>query len=143
MPCSDGQRASALSLYTMLGGGRMPFLSFPLRLREGGTLYRTGEASAVLSFLHAMALTPGGSWTACSDFGFRDLLESGRQRADSPRLAMERANRAFDELGITGYRVQEIVRETTQRADYDVYSVTLVATDGSEQYSTRISAEQV
>ena len=88
-----------------------------------------------------MALTPGGSWAACPNFGFRDLLESGRQRADSPRLALERANRAFDDLGITGYRVQEIVRENTQRTDFDVYSITLVATHSSETYSTRISTE--
>jgi hypothetical protein len=122
-------------------GGRMPFLSFPLRLREGGTLHRTEESSALLAFLHAMAITPGGSWTACPNFGFRDLLESGRQRADSPRLAMERANRAFDDLGIVGYRVQEIARENTQRSDFDVYSVTLIATSSAETYSTRISAE--
>jgi hypothetical protein len=119
----------------------MPFLSFPLRLREGGMLHRTEESSALLSFLHVMAITPGGSWAACPNFGFRDLLESGRQRADSPRLAMERANRAFQDLGITSYQVQEIVRENTQRSDFDVYSVTLVATHSSETYSTHISSE--
>jgi hypothetical protein len=119
----------------------MPFLSFPLRLREGGMLHRAEESSALLSFLHVMAITPGGSWAACPNFGFRDLLESGRQRADSPRLAMERANSAFDDLGITSYRVQEIVRENTQRSDFDVYSVILVATHSSETYSTQISSE--
>lgn len=119
----------------------MPFLSFPLRLREGGILHRSEESSALLSFLHMMAITPGGSWAACPNFGFRDLLESGRQRADSPRLALERANRALDDLGITGYRVQEIERENSQRTDFDVYSITLVATNSSETYSTRISTE--
>jgi hypothetical protein len=119
----------------------MPFLSFPLRLREGGTLHRTEESSAVLSFLHIMAITPGGSWRACPNFGFRDLLESGRQRADSARLAVERANLAFEDLGITDYRVQEIVRESTQRSDFEIYSVTLVSTRSSETYSTSISAE--
>jgi hypothetical protein len=119
----------------------MSFLTFPLRLREGGMLHRTEESAALLSFLHVMAITPGGSWTACPNFGIRDLLESGRQRADSPRLAMERANRAFDDLGITGYRVQEIARENTQRSDFDVYSITLVATRSSETYSTQITAE--
>ena len=116
-------------------------LAFPLRLRESGALHRTDEPSALLSFLQAMALTPGGSWAACPSFGFRDLLESGRQRADSPRMAMERANRAFDELGITGYRVEELVRENAQRADFDVYSVTLIATRSSETYSTQINVE--
>ena len=116
-------------------------LAFPLRLRESGVLHRTDEPSALLSFLQAMALTPGGSWAACPSFGFRDLLESGRQRADSPRIATERANRVLDELGITGYRVGEIVKENAQRADFDVYSVTLVATRSSETYSTQINVE--
>jgi hypothetical protein len=119
----------------------MQLLTFPLRLRESGVLHRTDEPSALLSFLHVMALTPGGSWAACPSFGFRDLLESGRQRADSPRLAMERANLAFDELGITGYRVEEIERENAQRADFDVYSITLIATRSSETYSTQINVE--
>jgi hypothetical protein len=119
----------------------MPFLSFPLRLREGGTLHRTEESSALLSFLYIMAVTPGGSWIACPNFGFRDLLEAGRQQADSPRLAMERANLAFDDLGITGYRVQEIVRENSQRSDFDVYSIILISTRSSDTYSTRIMAE--
>jgi len=56
-------------------------------------------------------------------------------------MAMERANRAFDELGITAYRVEEIVRENTQRADFDVYSVTLIATRSLETYSTQINVE--
>lgn len=119
----------------------MPYLAFPLRLREGGALHRTDEPSALLSFLQAMALTPGGSWAACPSFGFRDLLEAGRQRADSPRLAAERANRAFDDLGIEGYRVEEIVKENTQRADFDVYAVTLIATGSAETYSTQINIE--
>jgi hypothetical protein len=121
----------------------MSFLSFPLRLREGGTLRRIEESSAVLSFLHIMAITPGGSWTACPNFGFRDLLESGRQYADSPRMAMERANLALKDLGIVGFRVQEIVRENSERSDFDIYSIILVSTKSSETYSTRISAESV
>ena len=54
---------------------------------------------------------------------------------------MERANRAFDELGITGYRVEEIERENAQRADFDVYSITLIATRSSETYSTQVNLE--
>jgi hypothetical protein len=119
----------------------MSFLSFPLRLREGGALRRSDESSALLSFLYMMALTPGGSWAACPNFGLRDLLEAGRRRADTPRQAMERANRAFEDLGITGYRVEEIVRENAQRTDFDIYSITLIATNTSETYSTRISTE--
>lgn len=119
----------------------MQFLSFPLRLREGGALERSDESSAVLSFLHTMALTPGGSWMACPAFGFRDLLESGRLRADAPRLAVERANRAFDDLGITHFRVEEIARENAQRSDFDVYSITVIAIRDSETFSTQVSLE--
>lgn len=119
----------------------MSFLAFPLRLHEDGVFERTDESSAHLSFLRAMALTPGGSWTACPDFGFRDLLEAGRQRGDSPQLALERANRALDDLGISGYRVQEIVKENTQRAEADVYSVTLIANRSAETYAMQVSVE--
>ena len=119
----------------------MPFLSFPLRLRDGGMLQRTEETSALLALLQMMAVTPGGAWTACPSFGLRDLLESGRQRADSPRLALERANQAFEDMGITGYRVQEILRENAQRTDFDVYTITLVAAHSSERYSTQINTE--
>src|SRR5579863_6210082 len=119
----------------------MSFVSFPLRLREGGTLHRTEGPASLITLLYAMALTPGGSWAACPNFGIRDLLESGRQRADSPRLAMERVNQALEDLGLAGYRVKEIVRENPQRADFDVYSITLTASHGSETYSTSVSTE--
>src|SRR5215475_1964841 len=69
--------------------------TFPIRLREGGFLERCEEPRAILSLLELMAATPGGSWAACPAFGLRDLLESGRQHDDAPRLAAERANLAL------------------------------------------------
>lgn len=116
-------------------------LAFPLRLREGGYLQRCEEPAALLSLLQLMAATPGGSWPACPDFGLRDLLESGRQRADVPRLATERANRAFADLGIDDFRVGEIVRETTQRLDLDTYTITLVSSRNPGTYSTTFTSE--
>jgi hypothetical protein len=110
-----------------------------MRIEDGGFLQRTEHSAAILSFLQLMARTPGGSWKACKDFGIRDLLESGRQRADIPRLALERANAALQQLGFTGLVVEEIVREVSERSDYDVYVITL--SSGAERYTTTVQSE--
>ena len=91
----------------------VPFLTFPLRLREGGVLHRSDEADAVLRFLHVMAATPGGTWKGCQAFGIRDLLESKTQAAELCRMVAERANRAFQNLGIVHYQVEEVIRQET------------------------------
>jgi len=114
-------------------------LSFPIRLGEGGFLERCEEQAAMLSLLQLMAATPGGSWAACPSFGLRDLLESGRQRDDVPRLAAERANRALAELGLHNFRVGEFVREPGERLDLNVYTATLVATEPAESFSTTVT----
>jgi Holliday junction resolvasome RuvABC DNA-binding subunit len=89
--------------------------------------------------MQLMARTPGGSWKACQNFGIRDLLEAGRQRADVPRLALERANAALQELGFTDFNVEEIVREVSERRDYDVYTITL--SSGADRYTTTVQSE--
>jgi hypothetical protein len=89
--------------------------------------------------MQLMARTPGGSWKACPSFGVRDLLEDARFRADAPRLAQERANAALQELGFVDFMVEEIVREVSERRDYDVYTVTLVS--GNERYTTTVRSE--
>jgi len=89
--------------------------------------------------MQLMARTPGGSWKACPNFGLRDLLESGRRSADVPRLAQERANAALQDLGFTDFTVEEIVREVSERRDYDIYAVTLAA--GGDRYMTTVQSE--
>lgn len=116
-------------------------LSFPLRLRDGGYLQRSEEPAAILALLQLMAATAGGTWAACPVFGLRDLLEAGRQRADAPRLATERANQALADLDIQGFRVAEIVREATQRLDLDVYTVTLASTRDAGSLTTTFTTE--
>jgi hypothetical protein len=118
-------------------------LSFPLRLRDGGYLQRTEEPAAILALLQLMAATAGGTWSACPVFGLRDLLEAGRQRADTPRLALERANQALADLDIRGFRVEEIVREASQRIDLDVYTVTLVSTRDAGSFTSTMAIESV
>jgi hypothetical protein len=107
-----------------------------LRLRDGGYLQRTEEPGALLALLQMMAATAGGTWAACPNFGLRDLLEAGHQRADTPRLATERANQALADLDIHDFRVEEIVRETSQRIDLDIYTVTLVSTRDTGSFTT-------
>lgn len=115
------------------------FLSFPLRVEEGGFLRRSERSNAILLLMQWMARTPGGTWKACPNFGLRDLLESARRSADAPRLALERANAALQDLGFTEFTVEEIVREVSERRDYDVYAVTL--TSSVERYTTTIQFE--
>ena len=86
-----------------------------------------------------MARTPGGAWKACPNFGLRDLLESARRSADAPRLALERAKAALQDLGFTDFTVEEIVREVSERRDYDVYQVTLASS--AERYTTAVQFE--
>lgn len=117
------------------------FLSFPIRLDDGGFLRRTDRSAAILSLMQWLARTPGGSWSACRSFGIRDLLENGRRRADVPELARERANAALQELGFSDFRVEEIVREVSERRDYDVYSITL--SSNTERYTTKVQSEIV
>jgi hypothetical protein len=102
-------------------------------------LERCEEPAAILSLLQVMAATPGGSWAACPAFGLRDLLESGRQRDDVPRLAAERANLALAELGLHNFRVEEFVREPGQRQDLNVYTVTLVSVETTDSFSTSVT----
>lgn len=115
------------------------FLSFPLRVEEGGFLRRSDRSTAILFLMQLMARTPGGSWRACPNFGLQDLLESARRSADAPRLALERANAALQDLGFSDFTVEEIVREISERRDYDVYAVTLVS--GAERYTTTVQFE--
>jgi hypothetical protein len=115
------------------------FLSFPLRVEDGGFLRRSERSSAILLLMQLMARTPGGAWKACPNFGLRDLLESARRSADAPRLALERANAALQDLGFTDFTVEEIVREVSERRDYDVYQVTLASS--AERYTTAVQFE--
>ncbi len=117
------------------------FLSFPMRVENGGLLRRTEKVSAILSLIQFMAITPGGSWKACSSFGIRDLLESGRQRADTQRLALERMNKALQELGLTDFVVEDLVREVSDQRNLDIYTVIIVSTSTAERYKTAVQSE--
>lgn len=117
----------------------MAYLSFPLRLRNTGMLKRTDEPTAVLAFLEAMALTPGGSWPACPDFGLRDLLENPQRRADTPRLAQERANRALTALSIDNFHVSSIAREIATRPGVETYAVILLSNRSDLEYHYKLA----
>lgn len=117
------------------------FLAFPLRVENGGLLKRSEKVSAILSLIQFMAVTPGGSWKACPSFGIRDLLENGRQRADTQRLAQERANKALQELGFTDFVVEDLVREISEQRNLDVYTVTIVSTSTAESFKTSFQSE--
>lgn len=117
------------------------FLSFPMRVENGGLLRRTERVSAILSLIQFMAVTPGGSWKACPNFGIRDLLENGRQRADTQRLALERANLSLQDLGFTDFVVEDLVREVSDQRNLDIYTVTIVSTSTAERFKTAVQSE--
>jgi hypothetical protein len=117
----------------------MSFIAFPLRL-ENDFLRRTGEVEAVLTLIRLMAATPGGSWSGSRNFGVRDLFEGARTNPNAARQAAERMNRALNDLYITGYRVESIMKEAPSVQDVDTYVVTLVSTvDESRTYSVALS----
>lgn len=117
----------------------MSFIAFPLRLNNG-FLRRSNEAEAVVNLLRLMATTPGGSWPGSVNFGVRDIFEKARTLADAQKTAMERMNRALIDLGIKGYRVENLVKEAANNRDIDSYVLTIVSTvEPSKTYSMALT----
>ncbi|MGI4758516.1 MAG: hypothetical protein ACRYGF_16900 [Janthinobacterium lividum] len=112
-----------------------------MRLQENGLLRRTDRSASVLSLLQMMARTPQGSWSACPQFGLRDLFEHGRQRADLARLATDRINETLADLGMKEYIVTDVVREVSANRDIDTYSITLENQVTAETVTTRFAQE--
>ncbi len=119
----------------------MQTLAIPLSLQENGLLGRVDGTRSLLAFLDAMARTPQGSWKACPAFGLRDLFEGGHQRADLARLALDRINGSFQELGMTEYVAIEVVRELSANRETDAYSITLQHTGTAELMTTALGQE--
>ena len=116
-------------------------LAFPMRLQESGLLRREDPVASVISLLQVMARTPAGSWPGSASFGLRDLFESNRQRADVARLALERINDVFADLGLTEYTVTDVVRELSPGRDTDTYSISIEQSGSREVFTTFVSHE--
>jgi hypothetical protein len=99
-----------------------------LRLRNA-FLARTSEVEAVLAVIRIMASTPNGSWAGCAHFGIRDFFEQARTHPELPQRAIDEANLALQDLGITQYRIESIVKERQADRDVDSYAVTLASAD--------------
>ena len=115
----------------------MESIAFPMRLRESGLLERNDAQGSIVALLQMMARTPQGSWAGCPGFGLRDLFEEGRLRADAARLAQQRIEETFRDLGITRFAVTEVVREIGGQREVDVYAVTLQDTSSNAEISTQ------
>lgn len=111
------------------------FIAFPLRFREA-FLGRTNEVEAVLLLIRIMASTPHGSWAGCPHFGWRDFFEHARTRPELPQAAMEEANLALKDLGVTNYRVAAITRESSANRDVDSYVVSIASTGSDAETLT-------
>jgi hypothetical protein len=110
----------------------MSFVAFPVRF-ESVFLRRFDEPSAVLSLIEIMARTPHGSWGGSSHFGLRDFLQGAAGRPDVTKMAVDELNRALVDLGIDKYRVESIVRETSETGNSDVYAIRLSSNGGPSQ----------
>lgn len=119
----------------------MPFLTFPLRLREGGVLHRTEEADAIVRFLHVMAATPAGTWKGCPAFGLRDLLEATMQSAERCRLMVERTNGVFTDLGVLDYRIEEITQQGSVDGSSQEFSIVVCDVRRRKTVVTRVLEE--
>jgi hypothetical protein len=79
-----------------------------------------------------MARTPAAGWAGSANFGLRDLLEDAQRRPALLPTVVAKLNLAFDELGVTSYRVQSIEREPTIQHDVNSYVLTLVPAAGGQ-----------
>lgn len=75
-----------------------------------------------------MANTPYGSWAACPEFGFRDLLEESNSRPEKIGVAIQTLNRALENLGVIGFRVEAITRDSALGAEVGQWTIILTST---------------
>jgi hypothetical protein len=121
----------------------MQALAFPMRLQENGLLRRQDQTASVVELLQVMARTPAGSWQGCPKFGLRDLFEDSRRRADVARLAMQRINEVFGDLGLGSYVVTEVVRELSPQRETDTYAITISnRVVANESFTTIVTRQQ-
>lgn len=95
---------------------------------EGGFLRRCSVPEAVLSLIRVMANTPHGSWAACPEFGFRDLLEESNTRPEKIGEAIEVLNRALESLGVVNFRVEAMTRDSAVGAEIGQWTIILTST---------------
>ena len=119
----------------------MQSIAFPLRLAENGLLRREERVASLMALLQMMARTPQGSWHGCPGFGFRDLFEDKRLRADKARLMMQRINETLADLGLEGYHVTEVARELSPGRDTDTYAITVESKGTAQAFKTSLMYE--
>ena len=69
----------------------------------------------------------------------RDFFEHARTRADLPQMALQEANLALRDLGITDFVVESIVRDPPANRDIDTYTVKLASTSEADKtYSVSV-----
>lgn len=116
-------------------------LAFPLRMQENGLLKRQDRMASVLDLLQVMARTPAGSWAGSSSFGLRDLFDGQERRGDVTRLAMQRINDCFADLGLREFTVTDVAREPNGQSGVDLYSITIENSGGDGPVTTLVSRE--
>ena len=87
-----------------------------------------------------MARTPSGSWQGCAEFGLRDLFE-GARRPDLSEQIADRINRVFQDLGLDGFTVSDVIRESSSQRDVDTFALTITRNAGSESFTATVQRE--
>ena len=118
----------------------MQAIAFPLRLRDNGLLRRQDVEASVINLIQVMARTPAGSWQGCSNFGLRDLFEGGR-RPDIPEQIADRVNEVFQDLGLSGFSVTEVVREISPQRDMDTFAIVISRNASNEIFTATVQRE--
>jgi hypothetical protein len=138
----------------------MEFLLFPLRLKgaphfvgaRGAVLQKiersdvetnVPERESVAQLIRIMFDTPNGSWKACPHFGFRNFLIDDTGRRDALDRSRDEINKALEDLGITHYRVKELVKDVTSSPFEILLDAVIVSSKPGEQgFSIGLSGRQ-
>jgi len=132
----------------------MSYIAFPLRLegsarqpepdglvRHGGLL-RCQRVEAIDQLLEIMANTPAGSWAGDNCFGFPFFMGLSLSKQTFSQAALRTLNAALEELGITDFRLDSVVREPAQKFGEIRYSIGLCSTLDGEIHRVEVPRQE-
>ena len=108
-------------------------LANPLRLTNG-FLRRVEEPEAVLMLIRIMAMTPKGSWPACSSFGIRDLLEDSSKRGAGLAGGVRQVNEGLRDMGIDTYWLESLEWEEGSKPEAGLFRAVLCSKAGGQSF---------
>jgi len=132
----------------------MSLIAFPLRLEgstrqpdaEGlvhrGGLLRCERVEAINRLIEIMANTPAGSWAADERFGFPFFMGSPSSEQAASHAVLRSLNAALEELGITDFRFESLVRAPLQKSGEVCYRAALRSTGSGKVHSVEVPRQE-